>query len=277
MLETLRLDGRAAVVTGAGRGLGRAMAKALAGAGAAVVCAARTQSQIDEAAAEIRAAGGSAIAVRADVTAREQVDALVEACLREYGRIDVMVANAGGGQGVDAPPAGGGAREFWEYPDDAFERVLAVNMMSTLYCGRAAGRAMAEGEAGGTIINVSSGTAVRGGEGYAYGTAKAGVIALTKYEASMLWRHGVRANVLVPGFVVAGEPADEQEAEENRRRAQFTPVRRVGEPWELGPLAVFLASDASSYITGQSFIFDGGSLSAGLGPVDFAPLHELRA
>jgi 3-oxoacyl-[acyl-carrier protein] reductase len=267
MLETLRLDGKTAVVTGAGRGLGKAMAKALANVGAEVVCAARTQAQIDETVAEITDAGGSAIAVSADVTDSKAIDDLVAACLTEYGKIDVMVANAGGG--------GGGRYEFWEYPDDAFEQVLATNLKGTFYSGRAAAKAMVERGEGGVIINVASGTAMRGNQSFAYPTAKGGVISLTKSEATMLWRHGIRANVIVPGFVSQRPAANDQEAEIRHNRGLFIPVRRLGEWWELGPLAVFLASDASSYITGQDFIIDGGGLAGGIGPTNFAPEHEL--
>ena len=268
MLETLRLDGRTAIVTGAGRGLGKAMAKALAQAGAEVVCAARTQEQIDETVGEISGDGGSAIAVPTDVTDSAQIDALVAACLERYGKLDIMVANAGGGGAV-------GQYEFWEYPDEAFEQVLATNLKGTFYSGRAASGAMVERGEGGVIINVASGTAMRGNQSFAYPTAKGGVISLTKSEATMLWRHGIRANVIVPGFVSQRPARDEQEAELRRNRGLFVPVRRLGEWWELGPLAVFLASDASRYITGESFVIDGGGLAGGLAPVNFAPEHEL--
>ena len=268
MLETLRLDGKTAVVTGAGRGLGKAMAKAMAQVGAEIVCAARTRSQIDETVAEIREAGGSAITVPTDVTDSKQVDAMVDACVQEYGKIDVMVANAGGGGGE-------GEHEFWEYPDELFEQVLATNLKGTFYSGRAATKAMVERGEGGVIVNVASGTALRGNQNFAYPTAKGGVISLTKSEATMLWRHGIRANVIVPGFVSQAPAKDEQEAELRRNQGLFIPVRRRGEWWELGPLAVFLASDASRYITGQSFIMDGGGLAGGLGPVNLAPEHEL--
>ncbi len=270
VLETLRLDGKTVVVTGAGRGLGKAMAKALAEVGAEIVCAARTSSQIEETVAEIRDAGGSALAVPTDVTDSGQVNELVAACVREYGKIDVMVANAGGG-------GGGGDHEFWEYPDEAFEQVLATNLKGTFYSGRAAVGAMVERGQGGVIVNVASGTALRGNQAFAYPTAKGGVISLTKSEATMLWRHGIRANVIVPGFVAQAPARDEQEAELRRNQGLFIPVRRRGEWWELGPLAVFLASDASRYITGQNFIIDGGGLAGGLAPVNLAPEHELQA
>ena len=268
MLETLRLDGKTVVVTGAGRGLGKAMAKALAQAGAEIVCAARTREQIEQMVAEIEEAGGSSIAVPADVTDSVQVADLVAACLGEYGKIDVMIANAGGG-------GGGGEYEFWEYPDDAFEQVLATNLKGTFYSGRAAAKAMVERGEGGVIINVASSAALRGFQSFAYATAKGGVISLTRSEATMLWREGIRANVIVPGYVWQRPAESEEEEQVRRNRGLSVPVRRLGEWWELGPLAVFLASDASSYITGQSFIIDGGELAGGLGPVDFAPQREL--
>jgi NAD(P)-dependent dehydrogenase (short-subunit alcohol dehydrogenase family) len=268
VLETLRLDGKTAVVTGAGRGLGKAMAKALAHVGAELVCAARTREQIDQTVQEIRDAGGGAIAVQTDVTDSAQVDRLVDRCIDQYGKIDIMVANAGGG-GLSR-----GNWAFWEYPDDAFEAVLAANLKSNFYCNRIAARYMVERGAGGVIINVASGTALRGNRQFAYPTAKGGVISLTKSAATILGPHQIRVNVIIPGTVQKGPPADAQEAEHRRRQGQMVPVRRLGEWWEVGPLCVFLASDASRYITGQSFIIDGGGLAGGLGPTGFVPRHE---
>ena len=264
MLEKLRLDGRAAIVTGSGRGLGKAMAKALAQAGARVVVSARTQEQIDATVAEIRAAGGTAIAERCDVTHSAEVDALVDRCVLEFGRLDVLVANAGGG-GVR------GTWAFWEYPDHAFEAVLATNLKSNFYCSRAAARHMVQRGGGGVIINVASGTAMRGNKSFAYPTAKGGQIAMTKSIATMLAPHGIRANTIVPGFVLQRPPESAEEAAVHRMRGARIPVRRLGEWWELGPLCVYLASDASEYVTGQDFIIDGGGLAGGLGPVDFVP------
>jgi len=267
MLETLSLSGRAAVVTGSGRGLGKAMAKALAAAGASVVCSARTQDQIDQTVAEIEAAGGVALARRCDVTDSAQVDAMVDACVSEYGKIDIMISNAGGG-GVR------GNWEFWEYPDEAFETVLATNLKSNFYCSRAAAKYMVDRGEGGVIIHTASGTALRGNRSFAYPTAKGGQISLMKSAATMLAPHNIRVNTIIPGFVAQRAAETDQERQVRHQRGIRIPVRRLGEWWELGPLAVYLASDASSYITGQSFIIDGGGLAGGLGPVEFVPHHE---
>jgi 3-oxoacyl-[acyl-carrier protein] reductase len=122
------------------------------------------------------------------------------------------------------------------------------------------------------IITVASGMGLRGNPtGLAYGAAKAGVIALTRSLAVMLMPHRIRVNCIIPGFVAQRPPENEQEADFMRERGRFMPVKRLGEAWELGALAVFLASDASSYITGQGFAIDGGGLAGGYAPVGFAP------
>ena len=266
MLERFDLDGRAIVVTGGGRGLGRGMAMALAEAGAAVMVASRSEEQLAGVVQEIRDAGGTASYFVFDATDSQQTDALVAACVAEYGKIDGMFANAGIGGGTNA--------EFWEYPDWAFEEVLAINLKSSFYSCRAASAQMIKQGTGGTLVTTSSGTAMRGNRGFAYPTAKGGVLSLTKSMATMLAGHDIRANCIVPGYVSQRPPADEQERAFREQRGTFMPVQRLGEWWELGPLAIFLASDASSYVTGAHFIIDGGGLAGGLGPVKFRPRYE---
>ncbi len=269
VLERLRLDGKAVVVTGAGRGLGQQMALALAEAGADVVCAARTKKQIEATAEAIRGLGRRAIAVPTDVRDSAKCDALIKACVDELGGIDVMLSNAGIGD------ARGQNREFWDVTDDDWRDTVDVNLSSAFYCARAASKAFVAQGRGGVIINVASGTGMRGNPtGFAYAAAKAGVIALTKSLAVMLQRHNVRANCIIPGFVAQAPADNEQVAAFMGARARYFPVQRIGEAWELGPLAVYLASDASSYVTGQGFIIDGGGLAGGIAPVGFAPEVE---
>lgn len=270
-MERFALKGKSAVVTGAGRGLGKQMALALAKAGANVVVAARTQAQIDETAREINALGEGqrAVALATDVRDPEQVERLVARCVEEFGRIDIMVNNAGIG---DARAA---LKAVWEISDSDWRDSVDVNLSSSFYGARAAAKRMVE-QGGGVIINVSSGTATRGyATDMAYGAAKAGVISLTMSLAVTLARHGIRVHCIIPGFVAQTPAANEEEVQQRKERARFFPVRRLGEAWELGPLAVFLASDASSYLTAQGFVIDGGGLSGGLAPVDFAPVVEL--
>ncbi len=269
VLERFRLDGKVAVVTGAGRGLGQQMALALAATGADVVCAARSRDQIEATAEAIRALGRRAIAVATDVRDPKRCDALVEACLDEFHALDIMLSNAGIGD------ARGHGTELWDVSDDDWHDTIDVNLSSAFYCARAASKAMIDRGRGGVIINVASGTALRAYPvNFAYGAAKAGVIAFTKSLAVMLQPHAIRVNCIIPGFV-AQRPAETPEiAAMTQSRARYFPVQRIGEAWELGPLALYLASDASSYVTGQSFVIDGGGLSGGVAPVGFAPEVE---
>jgi NAD(P)-dependent dehydrogenase (short-subunit alcohol dehydrogenase family) len=266
VLERLKLDGKVAVVTGAGRGLGRQMALALAEAGADVVCAARTASQIERTAADIAARGRRAVTQPTDVRESAQCDALVARTMEEFGRIDIMLSNAGIGdrRGANA--------ELWDVSDEDWRDTLDVNLSSAFYCARAAAKQMVAGGHGGVIINVASGTGMRASPmSFGYGAAKAGVIALTKSLSAMLWRHGIRVNCIIPGFVVQAPARNEQEHDFAATRGRYVPAQRLGYAWELGPLAVFLASEASSYVTGQGFAIDGGGLAGGLAPTGFAP------
>lgn len=270
MLEKLRLDGpprRVAIVTGGSRGLGRAMAIALAHAGADVCIASRTVSQLESAAAEMSAeVGREVFAVPTDVQDPAQCDALVQATIDHFGRLDVMLNNAGIG---DRRGAGSGV---WDLEDADWHDTIEVNLYSTFYCSRAATRYFKERGEGGVIVNVASGTALRSSAfSFAYAAAKAGVISLTKSLAGMLAGENIRVNCIIPGFVAQQPPADEAEAERLRSRGRFNTIGRIGEAWELGPLAVYLCSDASSYVTGESFVIDGGGLAGGIAPTGYVP------
>jgi NAD(P)-dependent dehydrogenase (short-subunit alcohol dehydrogenase family) len=267
VLERFRLDGKVAIVTGAGRGLGQQMALALAEAGADVVCASRTKEQIDATADAVRSTGRRALSVPTDVRYSEQCQALIDATVEEFGTIDIMLSNAGIGD------ARGHGLELWDMNDDDWHDTLDVNLSSAFYCARAASKKMIDlNKPSGVIINVASGTALRAyTQNFAYGAAKAGVIALTKSLAAMLQQYKIRVNCIIPGFVAQRPPPTPEVAAMMQQRARYFPVQRLGEAWELGPLAVYLASDASSYVTGQGFVIDGGGLAGGVAPVGFAP------
>jgi len=265
IIDKLSLAGpprRVVIVTGGGRGLGKAMAISLAEAGAEVCIASRTAAQLDAAADEIEAASGRRpLVVPADVRSREQCDNLIAKTVSHFGRLDVMLNNAGIG---DRRGAGNHIRDF---NDADWQDIMEVNLYSTFYCSRAAVRQMLTQGNGGVIVNVASGTALRSSpQSLGYAAAKAGVISLTKSLAAQLAGEGVRVNCIVPGYVSQSPTNDAAELARREQHGRFITARRLGEAWELGPLAVFLCSEASSYITGESFVIDGGGLAGGIAP-----------
>lgn len=259
---------RKIVVTGAARGLGKQMTLALAKAGADLLLADILEEANEQTASEVRTLGRRCATMRVDVRDSKQCDALIQRSLDEYGRIDVMLSNAGIGE------ARGAMRPLADMSDSDWRDNIDINLSSAFYCARAASKPMIE-QCSGVIINLGSGTALRGTPHiFAYAAAKAAVISLTKSLAVMLARYNIRVNCIIPGEIDTRplETLDPEQRKQREDRGKFFPAQRVGEPKELGPLAVFLASDASRYMTGQGFPIDGGFLAGGLAPIGFAPV-----
>ena len=267
MLESLSLDGKSVVITGGGTGLGLAMVRALARAGANLAIAGRRPGPIEQAAEEVRQLGRSAIAVPTDVTNSQEVEALIAAGIEQFGRVDVLINNAGAVQDNVRKP-------IWELSDEDWRRVMEVNLTGAFYCSRAVSRPMME-QGHGKIINVASGFGMRGGRDiYMYCCSKGGMIQLTRTLSFNLARYGITANSIVPGFVPT--EATDSMNQALPRSGDFLPIGKLGEPKDFGPLAVFLASGASDYMTGEMIIADGGGLAAGLAPTGHAPLIPLE-
>ncbi len=263
--ESLDLGGpprKVAIVTGGGRGLGREMARSLVEAGADVVLASRTLAQLEDTAAFIeRDAGRRPHVIATDIQQSSACDALIEQTVEKFGRLDIMMNNAGIGD-----RRGAGSR-LWELTDEDWHDTIEVNLYGTFYCSRKAASQFISQGGGGVIVNVASGTALRGmPQSFGYAAAKAGVISLTKSLAAMLAGEEIRVNCIVPGYVVQAPPESEEQKNAIAARGRFNTIGRLGEAWELGPLAVFLCSEASRYITGESFVIDGGGLTGGIAP-----------
>jgi NAD(P)-dependent dehydrogenase (short-subunit alcohol dehydrogenase family) len=248
-MNRFALNDRVALVTGAGRGIGKALALGLADAGADVICLSRTREEVEATAALARQMGRRALAVAADVTVKAQVEAAVAAAVREFGRIDILINNAG--MNIRKPAL--------EVEESDWDRVVATNLKGPFLVAQAVGRVMACAGYG-RIVNISSvggGVALR--TGVAYGSSKAGLIHMTRILALEWAKHGVTVNALGPWYFRTSLTEkllqDEQYVAEILAR---TPLKRVGDLEELVGPVVFLASNASSYVTGQVLYVDGG-------------------
>ncbi|MDP3712072.1 MAG: glucose 1-dehydrogenase [Mycobacteriales bacterium] len=247
VLDKFRLDGKVAVVTGASSGLGVAIAQALAEAGADVALGARRVDRLPATGALVEAAGRRWIGIETDVTKPEDCTALVAAAVEQLGGVDVLINNAGVASAVP------GTRETPEQ----FSRVVDVNLHGTYWMAQAFARVA---RPGGAIVNLSSVLGLRsmGLPQAAYASSKAGVIGLTRDLAAQ-WtaRKGIRVNCVAPGFFPS-EMTDEMDPKEGELVKMLAPAGRFGDPAELAAAVVFLASDASSYITGVTLPVDGG-------------------
>jgi NAD(P)-dependent dehydrogenase (short-subunit alcohol dehydrogenase family) len=247
VLDRFRLDGRVAIVTGASAGLGVSIAQALAEAGADVALGARRAEKLEPTKALVEAAGRRAIAVATDISDPDACQGLVDAAVGEFGRLDVLINNAGIGT---ATPA------LKETPED-FRAVTDINVHGTFWMSQAAARAM---ENGGSIVNVTSIMAFLsvGMPQASYMASKAGIVGMTR-DLAQQWtgRRGIRVNAIAPGIFETEMTGHffEQLLEVQQPRI---PMGRPGDPAELAAAVVFLASDAASYITGETLVVDGG-------------------
>ncbi|ELY70031.1 SDR family NAD(P)-dependent oxidoreductase [Natrinema versiforme] len=251
MSDLFDLEGRVAVVTGGGRGIGRAIAVELANAGAAVVPSARSTDEIEAVAADIEAAGGDAVAVPADVTDPDAVGDVIDRAAAEFGGVDVVVNNAGFN-----PDDALGRPEDVE--TESLDRVLDVNLNGAYEVTHAAADHLHESD-GGSVINVASvGGLVGLPRQHPYVASKHGLVGLTK-SMSLDWAPEVRVNAVAPGYV-STELTDDLEGNERLRQSIIdrTPLERFAEPEEIAGPVVFLASEASSYVTGSVLAADGG-------------------
>lgn len=245
------LTGKVVVVTGGNRGIGLAMARAVAGAGAAVAIWGRDEQRNATAAEEMRGLGGSAVAVRCDVGDEDEVERAAAETVDALGGIDACFANAG------VTPT---AAPLAEFPTEEWRRVLAVDLDGVFFTFRAAARQMIDQERGGSLVAISSVAALDGQpRRHPYATAKAGILALVRSCAVELARHGIRANAVLPGWVQT-DALDSIVVDDKIRDAALRriPQRRFGDPAHFGGVAVYLASDASAYHTGDTLVVDGG-------------------
>jgi gluconate 5-dehydrogenase len=245
------LSGKTAIVTGGGTGIGRQMAQGLAEAGANLVLCARKAERCEQAASELEQLGVRAIGLGCDVRDPEQVQNVVGRAVEELGGVDVLVNNAGTVWGASPE----------EMPLEGWQKVIDVNLTAVFLFSQAAGRVMIE-RGGGVIVNIASVAGLQGGppeimNTIVYNASKGGVIAFTRDLACKWAQHGIRVNSIAPGWFPSDMSGYVLERHEERLK-QHIPLGRFGGPHDLEGVVVFLASDASAYVTGHTLVVDGG-------------------
>jgi 3-oxoacyl-[acyl-carrier protein] reductase len=250
-LATGKLDGKVALITGAGSGIGAASARLFAAEGAQVAVVDLDRPGAEEVAAAIREAGGSAIAIPTDVAEAPAVEAMAARALEELGRVDVLMSNAGVLD--DYLPAADTPYEVWD-------RVLGVNLKAMYLTAKALIPQMLK-NGGGAIVNVASTAALNGGNGgAAYTTSKHGIIGFTRQLCFDYARQGIRANTLCPGAVETGMTREifAEASAEVMKAVESAPIGRWAQPEELAAAALFLASEDASFVNGAVYVVDGG-------------------
>lgn len=243
------LSGKVAIVTGTSRGLGQYFARALAKAGADLVITSRKLSRLTEFKQEIESLGRKALPIKMDVLSQSDIENMVRAAIKEYGKIDILVNNAG--LNIRKPSA--------EFTWADWDTVLDTNLKGVFFCAQAVAKEMIK-RSYGRIINIGSCTCVFGMEGIApYTASRGGILAVTRSLAAEWGKFGITVNVLAPGWF---KTAQNKVLYENKEWVNYItsriPLNRPGQPHDLDGAVVFLASDASAYITGQMILVDGG-------------------
>jgi 3-oxoacyl-[acyl-carrier protein] reductase len=245
-----RLDQRIAIVTGAGQGIGRAIALGFSREGARVVIADVNEESASTVKNEIEAGGGRALVIRTDVSNEISVQAMAKKSLEEFGRLDILVNNAG-----IFPTS-----SVEEMREEDWDRVIGTNLVGAFLCSRAVVPKFLE-QGTGRIISLTSGRAFQGAKnGAHYAASKAGIVGFSKSLALELAPHGVTVNVICPGITDTAQPRGHQTEEQMYAQAKRIPLGRIGQPEDLVGPAVFLASDAAAFVTGQTMLVNGGSI-----------------
>lgn len=239
--------GKIAVITGASRGIGRSISLALSAAGATIVAMDMDQAATDAVVAELKAAGGTALAVVGNVTNPVDADNMIDVAMKEFGRVDILVNNAGiTRDGI-----------FLRMKDEDWDAVLTVNLKGAFLCSRAASKVMAK-QRSGRIINIASIVGQMGNAGQAnYCASKAGLIGLTKSNARELAKRNVTVNAVAPGFIATAMTDALSEKVKAELTAQI-PLERLGSAEDIANAVLFLASESSGYITGHVLSVNGG-------------------